>query len=335
MPILTSRLSWIDWMRGLAVVGMLVTHVMNAFLHPDHEHAAWRHEFTSYSGLVAPSFFWIAGYVQGLAIRRAHREGRPVGGFRRWHRLGIILLIGYLLHLPLAHWLKGDFGAESWKTFLQVDALQCLAASLALLLAMGIAGVRWFDGLVLLTGAATVFIAPLAGSWSTGFWFVDAWLNHNTGSLFPLFPWFGFAAAGCLASRWEPSWKWYVPLAVALMAAGYVFEPTPWSYTHPTFFGERLGWVCLLAVAVHGVAGWFAPQWLLLAGRESLFVYVSHLLILFSIPFTGKPLQEAVGRTLSPWQVVLLSVALATVCLVLASLNERRKHRLLARAKVT
>lgn len=331
MPVLTSRLSWIDLMRGLAVVGMLATHVMNAFLHPDYENKGWRHELSSYSGLVAPSFFWIAGYVQGVAIRRAHREQKPVGGFRRWHRLGIVLLIGYLLHLPLAYWLKGDCGAESWKSLLQVDALHCLAASLALLLSMGIAGVRWFEPLVVVAGVLAVFLAPLAGTWHTGFWFLDAWLNHDAGSLFPLFPWFGFAAAGCLASRWEPSWEWYVPLAALLMASGYVFEPSPWSYTHPSFFAERLGWVCLIAAAMHGMARWFAPQWLLLAGRESLFVYVSHLLILFSIPFTGKPLTEAIGHTLSPGQVVLLSVALAGVCLWLASLNERRKRRLLTK----
>jgi hypothetical protein len=335
MPVLSSRLSWIDLMRGLAVVGMLATHVLNAFLHPDYEKAAWRHEFLSYSGLVAPSFFWIAGYVQGLAISRAHGEQRPVAGFRRWHRLGIILLIGYLLHLPLGHWLQGDFGAESWKTFLQVDALQCLAATLALLLGMGLAGARWFDWLVLVTGSVAVFIAPFAASWSTGFWLVDAWLNYDTGSLFPLFPWFGFGAAGCLASRWEPSWKWYIPLAGLLIAAGYVFEPTPWSYSHLTFFGERLGWVCLIAVGVFVMARWFAPQWLLLAGRESLFVYVSHLLILFSIPFTGKTLQQGIGPTLLPWQVALLFVALLVVCLVLAALNERRKRRVLATVKVT
>ncbi|HSJ02342.1 MAG TPA: heparan-alpha-glucosaminide N-acetyltransferase domain-containing protein, partial [Verrucomicrobium sp.] len=325
MPVLTSRLSWIDLMRGLAVVGMLATHAVNAFLHPDYENAAWRQEFQSYSGLVAPSFFWIAGYVQGLAIRRAHREGRQVAGMRRWQRLGIILLIGYLLHVPLGYWLKGDFGAESWKTFLQVDALQCLAASLAMLLGLGVTGARWFDGLVLMAGAAAVFLAPLAGTWGTGLLFVDAWLNYDTGSLFPLFPWFGFAAAGCLASRWEPSWKGYVPLAALLIAAGYVFEPISWSYAHPTFFGERLGWVCLIAAAVHGISRWLAPQWLLLAGRESLLVYVSHLLILFSIPFTGKTLVEALGPTLAPWQVILLSVALVVVCLWLAALNERRK----------
>ena len=39
-----------------------------------------------------------------------------------------------------------------------------------------------------------VFAAPAAQHWQTGFLVVDAFLNHNTGSLFPLFPWFGFCA---------------------------------------------------------------------------------------------------------------------------------------------
>ena len=327
MPAPTSRLAWIDLMRGAAVVGMLATHVLNAFLHPAHQAAAWRQEFISYSGLVAPAFCWIAGYVQGLSIRKSHREGRPVGRLQRWRRLGMILFIGYLLHLPIPYWLAGDFGEESWRTFLQVDTLQCLAVSLGLLLAMGMSGPKWFDFLALGGGVLAVLIAPWADTWRTGLWLFDAWLGHSSGSLFPLFPWFAFCAAGSLASRWEPCWKWYLPLAAVLIASGYVFEPTPWSYAHPSFFAERLGWVGLIALAVHGVARWIAPGWLLLTGRESLFVYVAHLLILFSIPFTGKPLSISIGPTLPLPQAALMFAVLLVVCLGLAMLNERRKRR--------
>ena len=83
----------------------------------------------------------------------------------------------------------------------------------------------------------------------------------------------------------------------------------------------------LIALAVHGLARWISPRWLLLAGRKSLFVYIAHVLILYSIPFTGKTLRDAIGSTLYLWQVVLLFSVLLFVCLGLAALNERRKRR--------
>ena len=321
------RLAWIDLLRGVAVVGMIETHVMNTLLSAEFDGAAWRHELAFYNGLLAPAFLWIAGFVQGLAIRKAQREGRPVFTTVRLRRLGFVALLGYLLHVPWDRWLAGDFGAESWRIALQADILQCMAVSLTLLLFAGMARGRWFDAVTVILAAGFVFVAPAAQHWHTGVIGIDAFLNHHSGSLFPLFPWVAFCATGCLMSRWEVSWKTLVPASLVFIALGMAFVPAAYSYVHPSFFSERLGWLGLLITLVWLVGQKFTPAWLQLAGRESLFIYVAHLLLLHSIPFHGTTLNLWIGRTLPLWATACVFLAVLGVCLGLGWANERRKQR--------
>lgn len=321
----TNRLVWIDILRGVAVIGMIQTHVWNALLHPSYAATGWWQEWNFFSGLLAPTFLWIAGYIQGLSLRKAQRENRPVVTAPRLKRLGSIFLIAYALHVPWDFWLAGDFNRESWRIFLQADILQCLTVSLTLLLLMGNLRARWFDLLTLTIAALAVFAAPSAQYWQTGFLGVDAFLNHHTGSLFPLLPWFGFCAAGCLASRWTVSWKTYLPCALVLIAVGLWL--TPHGYLQPSFFFKRLGWLGLLVTAISLISPLFAPRWLQLAGRESLLIYVVHLLLIFSLPIQGMPLDRALGRTQSLGNSELIFLAVLSGSLALAWLNDWPKRR--------
>lgn len=320
-----NRLVWIDILRGVAVTGMIQTHVWNALLHPSYHATAWWHEWNFFSGLLAPTFLWIAGYIQGLSIRKAHREERPVVTASRLRRLGVIVLIAYALHVPWNFWMAGDFGRESWLIFLQADILQCMTVSMTLLLLMGNLQRKWFDPLTLAIIALVVFAAPSAQHWQTGFLVVDAFLNHNTGSLFPLFPWFGFCAMGCLASRWTVSWKTYLPCALALIAVGLCL--TPHGYVQPSFFFKRLGWLGLLVAAISLISPLSAPRWLQLAGRESLLIYVVHLLLIYSLPVHGITMDRGIGRTLDLLNSELIFAAVLSASLALAWLNDWRKKR--------
>lgn len=326
-PPARPRVTWIDLLRGVAVVGMIETHVMNTFLHAGFDSARWRHELGFYNGLLAPAFLWIAGFVQALGIRKAQREGRPVVTGARLRRLGFVALIGYLLHVPWNSWCAGDFSTETWRVALQVDILPCMAVTLAMLLFAGLCRGVWFDIVTLLLAAFFVLLAPTAQFWRTGWLFVDGFLNHGTGSLFPIFPWVAFCSAGSLASRWEISWKTLLPMSLVFIALGMAFAPSPFSYVHPAFFAERLGWLGLLILAVWLISQKFALAWLQLAGRESLFIYVAHLLLLHSIPWHGVTLNLWIGRTLSISATALVFLIVLSICLVLGRLNETRKLR--------
>jgi uncharacterized membrane protein len=327
-PSARPRLTWIDLLRGVAVIGMVETHVMNVFLDSGFDSAGWRHELGFYNGLLAPAFLWIAGFVQGLSIRKAQREGRPVVTGARLRRLGFVALLGYLLHVPWTLWAAGDFGAESWRMALQVDILPCMAVTLAMLLCAGLARGVWFDAVTVLLAACFVFAAPAAQEWRTGVVLVDSFVTYSgTKSLFPLFPWVAFCALGSLASRWEITWRTLLPVSLGFIALGIAFAPPVYSYVHPAFFAERLGWLGLLILAVWLFSQKFAPAWLQLAGRESLFIYVAHLLLLYSVPWRGTTLILWIGRTLSIPQTAIAFLIVLGLCLALGWMNEKRKLR--------
>ncbi|HSJ00849.1 MAG TPA: heparan-alpha-glucosaminide N-acetyltransferase domain-containing protein [Verrucomicrobium sp.] len=327
-----NRLAWVDLLRGLAVLGMVETHVVNVFLSSRFEDATWRSELSFFNGLLAPTFLWIAGYIQGLAIRRAHQLHRPVVSVRRWQRLGSVALIGYLLHIPWHLWGGGDFGLESWRIFLQVDVLPCLAVSLGILLLTGcLRNKAWFEGFTLAALVLVVVAAPFSPAWHTGFLPLDGYLNRTGGSLFPLFPWFGFCAAGCLMSRFELNGiGWWVAAALMAFVSPWL-APSPFSSLQPAFFIERLGWLLGVALIVKAVSRFTAPNWLQLAGRESLFIYVVHLVLLHSIPAGGGiTWDKKIGQTFSPGTTAAVFFALTSVCLLLAWANEKRKVKVKA-----
>jgi fucose 4-O-acetylase-like acetyltransferase len=85
----------------------------------------------------------------------------------------------------------------------------------------------------------------------------------------------------------------------------------------------------IAAVAVAAMAGVVSrlTAWLRLAGRESLLLYVAHLLLIHAIPMPRQPLQHLIGMTQPVWSVVLIFLALFAASLGLGWLNERRKAR--------
>src|SRR6185436_1734934 len=64
-----ERVAWLDLFRGAAVLVMIETHVVNTFLAAALRENGWFALLNYVNGLVAPSFLFIAGFVQGLERR--------------------------------------------------------------------------------------------------------------------------------------------------------------------------------------------------------------------------------------------------------------------------
>lgn len=364
MPPSRPRLEWIDLFRGLAVVGMVWTHAGNTFLEASIQKAATWQSMTYYHGLVAPAFFWILGYVRGMAFRQVGRwlpqapphdggdhsssssDVRQSSGPPRlledqqpclqtpkpaWPSVKRLLMIGgigYAMHLPYGFASGGDFSeATQWAMFL-VDVLQCLAVSGLLLVLLE----RVPKATLVLAAAALAFFvvfATAAQTWRTGFIPLDAYFTSAHGSLFPLFPWAGFAIAGFLAGQVRVTALLMV-IASLLLAFGIRRVPgLDWSIG---FFLERLGWVMLLAAFTSGVLERLCQKarsltgWLFLAGRESLVVYVVHLLFIHALPSPSWSPDQRIGPTQPPWVVAAIFAVLLTLSVGAAWLNERRKR---------
>lgn len=309
---------------------MIETHSVNVFLQTDYAKAGWHGWLDYANGLLAPTFLWIAGYLQGSRIRNAPPDQLRRSAPKQFSRLAWIFFLAHLLHVPWTSWAAGDFSPDSWRIFLQADILQCLAISLVILLLCGLcAPIRFYDPLTLGLFSAAVFLAPAAALWHSGFLPLDSCLNRETGSLFPLFPWLAFSAAGSLMSRFQPNWRTWLPAAFVLIIFGNLTQTGAFSSTHPGFFCERLGWLILLAFVVHQMPPQFHPGWLLLAGRHSLMIYVVHLLIIHALPvpvMAGTP-DKLWGGALGLRSTALVFLGLLLICLFLAWLSDQRRSK--------
>lgn len=321
-----QRLEWIDLFRGLAVAGMIETHAGNTFLDAALQKTGAWPELTYYNGLVAPSFFWILGFVRGLSF---HSSPTPKPAWPSVKRLLMILGVGYAMHLPYGFLSHGDFSEPAMWSMFMVDVLQCLAVS-GLILVLCERLPKFTCVVVPVAWSLFVFFADRAQTWRTGFIPVDAYFTSEHGSLFPLFPWAGFALAGFIQSKGAVS---SVPTAVfgALLAFGARHVPVlGWT---PAFFLERLGWVVMAAFITSTVLEKIcqrtraATGWLYLAGRESLVVYVMHLMLIHALPWPAMSPEKRIGATQPPLVVAGIFVMLLAMSVGAAWVNERRKAR--------
>lgn len=297
-----GRAQWLDALRGLAVLGMIETHTVNTLMA-----ASWKSgdAFTRlvyWNGLVAPAFLWIAGYAHGLGS--AKRSADPAAWDRTVRRLLVLLLLGYLIHLPVP-----GTGA-TWPQFFGIDVLQCLAASL---LAAAVVE-RWAGAWAQSILATMTVVVVALGAVRPGvpipaplLWPLRAWIDQSGVSLFPVIPWAAFVFLGVLMA--PRRWAWWV---WALIGAALVALPSPpyqWK-SQPAFFVERFGWLLVGAAAIRGLGECVGfPRWLRWVGRESLPLYLVHLGILYLLPTT-----RWVGARLDP-----AATAAAAIVLTLAS----------------
>lgn len=329
----------------MAVLVMIETHVANTFLAPAVRAEGWFTALNYINGLVAPSFLFLAGFVQGM--ERATPE-KPVNFARRCRQLLTLLLIGYALHFPWT-----ELGQHRWDAALrvgtQVDVLQCIAVSLGLLLgvtwlAQKIGGRRgqgmWWVGLAVLLAIA-VFTAPFAAEWNGLPIPLQAWVNRSTGSWFPLFSWAGFVFFGALGGAlygWarRPVESDDTAKAVAQlpllsparftwrMSSVLLITPLPlgvlaWmvlaasaSPASPASFFSRAAWVLILGALCEWLVAWKRPALPLFAGKHSLTLYVVHLVIISTLAGWGVP-TTAISLT----GVVAMLAGIATVSLAL------------------
>lgn len=320
----SQRLEWIDLFRGLAVLGMIWTHSAHTFLDTSIRLAPWFQSLDYYHGLIAPAFFWIAGFV------RAHvTAGRPKPALPALKRLLMVMLIGYLLHVSWYSLPSLQLPPDFWREALKIDVLQCLAVSGMLLLLVERCG-QWRPMVAAVLLGLFVSLQTPAQSWHAGVLALDQFFNHSQGSLFPLFPWVGFGLAGFLTRAfWDGTTGRRSALLLLTAAPLALMRPlSAWLGQAPSFFVERLAWVVVAAVIIScapsGVIR--ATGWLRLAGRESLLLYVTHLLIIYSMPTPWGSMQQLIGPTQPPWKVVLIFAVLFAVALLLGFCNEQRKR---------
>ncbi|MFA6541963.1 MAG: heparan-alpha-glucosaminide N-acetyltransferase domain-containing protein [Bacteroidota bacterium] len=305
-----QRYLFIDLLRFIAVFFMIQGHVFDALLdHTVRVHSLYYiHDF--FHGFIAPIFLFASGTAFGVSTFKKWEE-HIVAGKRFWKRIGKfvgLLMIGYALHLPYfsLHKIIVDGTPQEINSWLQVDALHCIAVSL-LFLQMVVILVKNEKRVVQITAALTVFIILLSPvMWSTRLtgilpvW-AASYLNADNSSWFPLFPWSAYIFAGVVFGWVFINAKEHhhavalmqknISISLAVIAAALfilfipvnLYPPHDFWKTNPAMISIRLSVVCIVTSGIffaeHSVK--IPSRIPLIMGRESLFIYIVHLIIVY------------------------------------------------------
>ncbi|HKI10627.1 MAG TPA: heparan-alpha-glucosaminide N-acetyltransferase domain-containing protein [Candidatus Acidoferrum sp.] len=207
-----KRLSYIDWMRGLACLLMFQTHCYDSWLRPDQRDTPFFRLSQIGGTLPAPLFIFLAGVSVALLTGRLREKGIARNAIARQTILRGAEVFGYGILFRIQEFLLG-FRSAPWTDLLRVDVLNILGLSIML---MGV--LCWLASAVTptlarrrsvfaaLLAAALIALAtpPLWTTWRPRFlpWPLESYINgvHTFKEpqtwLFPIFPWAAFAFAG-------------------------------------------------------------------------------------------------------------------------------------------
>ena len=338
----STRRTYIDWARGIAVLIMIEAHVLDAWTLQSERGSVAFGYLNILGGAAAPLFLWLAG----LALVLAAEQGETRTGDRRG--AGLALMRRGLEIFVLAF----IFRAQSFivspgnplVSLLRVDILNIMGPSLlvAALLWWLAGGPRRAVAVCGAVATAVALAAPLVRTapWLTLLppavaWYISPSGNHST---FTLFPWAGFvfagAAYGVLLARTgageDGRTLGRLAATGAFVAAGSYYASTlPTIYaassfwtTSPTYFGLRVGLLMLLLAALflaRPLAAVVPRAFSVLArfGRHSLFVYWVHVELVYGYATAW------IHHRLPLWLNAIVYVAFVACMLWTISLQDR------------
>jgi uncharacterized membrane protein len=310
-----QRLTYIDWMRGLACLLMFQTHCYDSWLRPDLRDTPLFHWSQLGGTLPAPLFLFLAGVSVALGTERLREKGMARNAILKQTALRGVEIFALGLLFRVQEFALG-YQSAPWTDLLRVDILNILGLSMILMslvcwltAAPEIAAARMrgvAGGLIAATGIAMA-TPPL---WTTHRpnwlpWPLESYINgvhiYNEPQhwLFPLFSWSAIAFTGLaigfllytpLARDREALFFFLLGLSgIAACWLSQLFDASPihlyavYDYWHssPNFLLMRCGILLIILFLVYAWCRWgfaqtgFSP--LIQLGNTSLLVYWVHI----------------------------------------------------------
>lgn len=299
-----ARLSYVDWVRGLAILVMIQAHALDAWTRVQDRSTTGYGWSALIAGFGAPMFLFLAGVSVVLAASGRERKlgsaARAAASIRRrgWEIFGLAFLFrlqSYVLN-----------AGATLAGLLKVDILNIMGPSIVAAAVVWQAGRRFAPRLMLFAAVAlalSFLTPPVRGSELLSLvpdpleWYLRPAPGRST---FTLFPWAGFVFGGGVvgvliagAGRRSDRWGFQAALLAGslLLAAGAygasylpsIYSNSNFWTTSPTFFLMRTGIVsALLPLAwfyerrPRPLARWIPWSPMAIFGQSSLFVYWVH-----------------------------------------------------------
>lgn len=286
----SQRLAFLDAARGIAVLWMIQVHVTNVILDPALRSSMVFNILNISNGYVAPTFIFCAGSGLWIALSRKGAKYLEFGSdlLTYLRRLAYVLFCAYVLHAPiysLGQMINAP--ASTWMSWAQLDVLHVIVyASL---------------------GALAVFLAlrdlkkaTLAYACIAAVIFGLSWMVPRSElSQFPLFPWSGYLFTGAAITGWfmqtsdrDKLARMFVVMGLAgpvVLFLSFFYGPSmPWDAVWWRSPGGLLFRVCATLLLLGLLYRWESSipntkvgRFLVTLGNESLFMYVSHLLLVY------------------------------------------------------
>jgi len=305
------RIIFIDLIRAFAVLQMVQGHTINVLL----AEGSRNPELPFYAvwyfmrGMTAPIFMFTAGTVFTYLFHSVNKPFNNNPRVKKGIKRGLLLIIiGYLLRYPTTTLVDFSNVTEaSWTIFFGIDVLHLIGVSLIAVLFLLLISEKFKLNNYFVFGATAALIF-----FSSTFIYSINWVSflpqplagyfyHATGSPFPFFPWAGYViAGGVLGSYLARNSMVFKTIKFSLTLAlfgvlfilvsilsdsmlSYFNVPAYDSQASPGLILFRVGFVLLLNAAVSYIAlrAERIPGFLITVGRNTLLIYVVHLLILY------------------------------------------------------
>jgi uncharacterized membrane protein len=335
------RRNYLDWLRGLAVLIMIVAHALDSWTRLDERDAPLYGHSMILGGFGAPLFLLLAGVAVSLSAgSKARRSGDEQAAARAVARRGFeIFGLAFLFRLQavIVSW-------GAWRSMLKVDILNIMGPAIVVSAWLWALARTPRARLVLFLGVTLgiVLATPPLRATPLLDWLPDpleGYVRPRPGyTNFSILPWAAFVFAGAFigilidATRTRETERRLnvrlgvggVSLAIAAYAASHL--PSPYARSDfwtssPSFFLMRAG---ILTAAIGMAYAWyqrphadtrFSP--LQQMGRTSLFIYWIHIELIYGL--VVRPLHK--GLTLGQaW----LGVLIFSLLMLLASLLKDR-----------
>lgn len=351
------RIIFIDLMRAFAVIQMVQGHTVDVVLASEFRSEAYPAYFlwNFMRGMTAPIFMFTAGtvftYLFRLVDQPFERNPRVRKGFLRFL---LLLAIGYLLRYPT--YKVFDFSEVTqlqMNIFLSVDVLQLIAFGLFfVMLSAFIAEKLDVNDSIVFSIIASIFFfsTPLVSNinWIEYFpQFIAGYFYTGTGSLFPLFPWAGYVVLGGVLGSYLAKnplvfktnrFSFYIGIiGVVLIIVSelvifigsrfynYYFENSSYSIDVIIF---RIGFVLTLNAVVSFVSQKIdsIPKIVILVGRNTLLIYIVHLIILYGSAW-NPGISKLFGGSLIVSTTILTALIMIIIMVMMVIILSKLKFR--------